>query len=356
MYRFGRLRGLLAWAGSIAIAVVAAGTATAQRAREDDSGRRKRALDEAVEEREVDLDEFDGEANRDEEREEREERRERAGTRSSSGSDRKPGWQEEESSPSEGTADLWPGLIARERQLVVWGMLEIALNAQKRAGLVTVGGAFQPTALAPDGWYGFSGALSFGVVHSEYGQTGFWGGQGDGLCFTGSSSGCAAAYSRLGALARYRLYREGQAELAADGGILVRQTDPFALALKVGVVGRYLLSPSVFLEGGASLLVGISNREVNGVPLNKELFSLPVALLYQVGSDAVIFGQTGLSAFVENLGDTVRIPLSVGGYYSFNASFAGAAVFSLPGLIAGSGILFDGFAGRTMTLVLVYRN
>ena len=128
-----------------------------------------------------------------------------------------------------------------------------------------------------------SDELTVGLVHSTRGATGFFGGVGDGLCLTGEENGCGKIYNNLGIDARYHFYRSGGITMAADGGLFARSFDPFALALKVGVTGRWQ-SGQLAVDLAPSIFAGLTERDPEGavdveVTSNKEVFLLPVTAI-----------------------------------------------------------------------------
>src|SRR5882724_3104641 len=117
-------------------------------------------------------------------------------------------------------------------------LLDVALEANLSTDQV-----FKPFSISPDLWYGVTDELSVGVVHSSLGSTGFVSNftlfGGDALCVSGSDNGCLHPYNNVGIDARYKL-KLGDLAFAAEYGLFARSlNDPFALAAKLGVVGRW---------------------------------------------------------------------------------------------------------------------
>ncbi len=216
----------------------------------------------------------------------------------------------------------------------------------------------KPISVAPDVWYGLMDDLSLGLVHSSSGSIGFFGGAGSGLCFTGSDNGCPSFYSNAALLARYHLF-DGVAQpvvLAADGGLVFRDFDPFTLSLKLGAVGKVGAGP-VDVLFGANLLLGITERdgvvigdtEVGG---NKEVISLPVSALYPVLPELAVGVQTGLVLPLQNLADTFFIPFAVAGRYVVTPQIAVEGAFSFPSLLGSDAAA--GFDGRVLSVGVGY--
>jgi hypothetical protein len=202
---------------------------------------------------------------------------------------------------------------------------------------------FKPVSLSPDIWYGVTDDITAGLIHSTVGAIGFIGNVGDSLCLTsGVENGCADVYNNVGVEARYKL-KTGMLAWAVNGGLFVRDLDPVALALKVGVVGRWHSGP-LAVETSPNLFFGLTERADN----NEEVFNLPVTGLYSVMPKLSVSVQTGAILPFQNTGDTYSIPLSIGAHYTVNESLIANLAFSLPRL-AGGGTL-TGADARSLTL------
>lgn len=215
----------------------------------------------------------------------------------------------------------------------------ILLDAFLEANL-SKSAAFKPVSLSPDLWYGATDELTLGLVHSSVGATGFLGGVGDSLCLVGKSDGCAHFYQDVGLDARYRLI----APLVIDAGLFVRSFDPFWLAAKIGLAGRWRFDKAI-IEVNPSLFLGFTHRD----PLNKDTFFLPVTASYQVMDKLDLSLQTGVQVRLEQASDNYRIPLSIAARYQFDSHFGAGLAFTLPMLIAPSAAP-HGFDVRTLML------
>src|SRR5262249_14247626 len=99
------------------------------------------------------------------------------------------------------------------------------------------GAVFKPFSLTPDIWYGLTPDVTIGLVHSTLARFGFMGvgaATGDALCLTGSSNGCDSFYPGAGLLLRYGL-KKGKMPLAFEGGFVIKDFDPFQIAVKLGL-------------------------------------------------------------------------------------------------------------------------
>ena len=203
----------------------------------------------------------------------------------------------------------------------------------------------KPISLAPDVWYGVNDDISVGLIHSGNGAGGFFGGVGRGLCFTGSDNGCGKFYNNLGINGRYHLFdgTDKPIVLAADGGLYFNSLDPFAMAIKLGAVGKTTVGPLDLLFG-LNLFVGITERDLG----NKEVLSLRITAMYPVNDKLSVGGQTGLVLPFDGAGDLFAIPIVVGARYMVSDVIAVDAAFSFPQLIGGD--LTAGADGRVLTV------
>lgn len=207
--------------------------------------------------------------------------------------------------------------------------------------------AGKPFSLSPDVYYGVNRDLTVGLIHSARGSTGFIGGVGTSLCFT---SACDV-YSNVGLEGRYHL-KSGNVSAAASFGLFAGDFDPFRLALKLGAIGRYRPSPTskLAVDFAPSLVFGLTEREpvMMDAAGNKEVFAVPVTVLYTVTPQIVAMGQLGLILPFENAGDLYAVPFSLGASYAVDKQLSVDAAFSLPALLGGGEA--NGFDVRSFTI------
>jgi len=233
-------------------------------------------------------------------------------------------------SVSTSSASDTDGFVLPKGKLLLDAELEMSLSS---------GAAFKPVSLAPDLWYGVTDDLSLGLVHSTVGETGFIQGAGDGLCFTGSSSGCPKFYNKVGVDGRYRLKKP----LALDVGLYINSiSDPFFLDIKIGLDGRWTWD-KVSLELQPSLFFGLTNRTAPAVmppamaaPANTDVLFIPATLAYRVAPKADVALQAGLALPFENTSDSWTIPLAIAARYAVSPKFGLGLAFSFPALIGGT--------------------
>ncbi len=199
----------------------------------------------------------------------------------------------------------------------------------------------KPIAIAPDIWYGVNDKLTVGLIHSVVGATGVQGLQGiagTGLCLTGEDNGCGKFYDFVGIDARYTLKQDAKLALALDGGLFATSFDPFQLALKVGVTGRYKLGEKLGLEFAPNIFFGVTERDGGGTvgaSTNKETLALPVGVGFGLNDKISLLAQLALTLPFEDAGDLYTLGLALGGSYAVNKQLSIRLGFALPILVTG---------------------
>ena len=255
-------------------------------------------------------------------------------------------------SASLSTGDAAPG-SGELRMTLPQGALLIQAFAQVNMSTDFVA---KPISLAPDIWYGINDDLTIGLIHSGQAGTGLWGGAGEGLCLTGEENGCAKLYNSVGLDARYHIYASGGLAAAIDGGLFARTIDPFAVALKLGLTGRWQ-GGALGLEFGPNVSIGLTERDgsTDGTIViggNKEVFVLPVNVLYGLSEQFGIIAQVAATLPFDSLADTYTIGVSAGIKYMVSPQLGVDLAFSLP-FIAG-GADGAGADARALTLGVSY--
>jgi len=231
------------------------------------------------------------------------------------------------------------------KRALVHVMIEMNLSADA---------AFKPFSIAPDLWYGQSDKLTIGLVHSFLGKTGIMGGFGSSLCLAGASGGCQGVYNNVGVDARYQL-KDGGFGIAFDGGLFVQDFDPFQLALKLGIVGRWRPQPTskLAVDISPNMFFGLTGRDGGGGMgdvANKEVLTLPATLLYAAKPKLALAFQLGFVVPFENAGTTFFIPVSFGADYMLSKRTSIDGAFTVLHLAAGDDAGGKGFDVRTFTL------
>jgi hypothetical protein len=253
-----------------------------------------------------------------------------------------------------GTANAQSSEVTEERQMTlpegrafVQAFFEMSMSTDA---------VFKPFSIAPDLWYGVNDALTVGLVHSGRAATGFLGGAGEGLCLAGTENNCAKVYNSVGVDLRYHFYRSGDITAAADGGLFARSIDPFALALKVGMIGRWQ-GGSLAVELAPSLFVGLTERGDDDMIVvetvaNKEVFNLPITAIFAMSPQLGLALQTGVSTPFEAIGDSYLIQLAAGVQYMVSNQLFADLTFAFPQIAGGPD--GTGTDARTLTLGFGY--
>jgi len=240
---------------------------------------------------------------------------------------------------AEGAAGGKPPFILPKGKLAV----HVALGVNMSKSLTA-----KPIALAPDVWYGVMPKLEVGLVHSNYGLTGFWGqGFGGGICIGGAERGCAKLYNGpIGILAHFSLM-EGTLDLAADGGLIIDALDPNAISLKVGVRGRWM-SGKIMVMFSPMVDAGLTKRDAG----NKEVIWVPVTVGFAVSPKLHAGVQTGIAGPLDGFGDAYIVPVGVGAMFMVNDKLGVGGSFNFINL-AGKGSSAD---FRDLTIFATWHN
>lgn len=233
------------------------------------------------------------------------------------------------------SADQAPiAMTAARGSIVVMAFLDVNLSKDR---------AFEPISVAPDIWYGATDKITVGLTHSSVATGGFWGGPGTGLCLSGEEKGCANTYSNTGLQARYDL-SDSVSGLALEGGILLRDLDPFVMSGKIGAVFSKQVS-SFQLLLAPNFQLGFTERDAG----NKEVLNIPVSLLYPLSDTLGLGVQSGVSLPLSDTGDLWRLPLSLVGQTLVSEKYYVYGAFTL-GALAGGELLETGADARALTL------
>jgi len=239
--------------------------------------------------------------------------------------------EEPDAASSDGLTQL---TMPKERALVL-ALLQVNLSTDAAA---------EPVSLAPDGWYGVTDELTLGLTTSSYAGTGFLGGVGNGLCFTGDDNGCDGVVGNLGLQARYHVLRHGDVLVAADGGVFAQDFDPFAVSLKLGAIGQWS-SGKLSVVFNPSLFIGLTERDIG----NEEILYLPVSAMYDVTDELNLGLQTGAVLPFADVGNLWQLPVTFGGQYLVHPKVFVLASFSLLA-VAGGDLLETGADARSINV------
>lgn len=209
------------------------------------------------------------------------------------------------------------------------GMVEVYVPATIS---LSSGSVAKPILVGPEVGYGVDDKLELRLVHDR------------GLCV----NSCDKAYNDVGVMARYFLQREGQTDVAAQGGLVFKSLDPGALALRVGAIFKYLSAPlAVYVSPTVDF--GLTKRDSG----NKESINVPVKVVFQSDRQLAAFLLTGMSGNVDGFGDSYAIPLGVGANFVVQHGLDVGGAFRFPKIAGGSG---GGVDARELLIYAAWRN
>jgi len=247
------------------------------------------------------------------------------------------------------TKDTWPTAYVDRPVTLAAGMLQVHVDFFANFSADKV---FKPFAIAPDIYYGVNDKLTAGLTH------------GIGLCLAGTDNGCAKVYDDVGLDVLYGLKHDAKMDLAAHVGANAFSLDAGTYGVHLGVLLKYQMD-KIGIYADPTIGVGLTKRDDAG---NKETFSLPVMVAYQVNGNLAPFVRTGLGGFAvaslsasyngganldvdgAGFGGTFGIPLGVGAIYGVSSKLDVGAEFDFPA-IAGSD-----FASSDLRYFLVSAN
>jgi hypothetical protein len=208
-----------------------------------------------------------------------------------------------------------------------------------------------PISISPDIWYGVGPKLDLGLVHSTMGTTGFVGLLDPAsICVTGDFCDFVDPYHNVGLEGRFALKDGSPMGLAVNGGLFARNFDPFQLALKAGIMGRYMAG-KISVEFAPNIFIGITERDSG----NEEFLFIPVLAVFHASPKLGIGVQSGILGPLDGFGDAMQIPLSVGAHIMATDQIGLGAAFSFPAIVGGDAVLIDGVDARTLTVWANYR-
>lgn len=160
------------------------------------------------------------------------------------------------------------------------------------------------TSFAPDVWYGATGDLTIGIVHSANALSLV--GAGDGVCLGGLAHGCEQAYSNLGVDARWSLAR-GEWSAAARVRLVTRRWSPWLPSARIGALARWQRGRFA-VTSDPQLQIGLDNTDRG----NRAQLNVPLWLAVQPADHVAIYFRTGVSAELAVFGDAWGVPAVAG--------------------------------------------
>ncbi len=241
-----------------------------------------------------------------------------------------------DAAPDPGTAV--PGLVLGKGKILIAGE---TVNINMSASLVG-----KPFSLAPSIYYGVSDKLSIGVTHDLGTQPSAPGVlPGAGICLSGTSSGCAKVYNNAGIDVLFGL-SAAKFSAAFHGGVDFLSLDPLFVDLRVGLLGRYMVSDKIAITFDPRIDIGLTKRDMG----NKGLLSVPAYLWFMASAKLGIYASSGIGGNLDKFGDNYKIPLGAGVTFKANEKLSVGGDFSFSN-IGGKGHSAD---GRALGLRVAY--
>jgi hypothetical protein len=243
------------------------------------------------------------------------------------------------------SAGASPGLTLDPGSVFV--QLDVELN-------MASGAVGKPLSIAPDVSVGATHDLTFSLIHSTYGTTGFRGGTGLGLCVTGTNNGCPHPYNNVGGEALYSVL-EGDAAMALVAGVYsVDLADSF-VDLKLGLKTKLSAGP-IALTLNPSVLVALDKREA--MAANGDQLYVPIGLGYKLSPVVTVGVGSGIKGPLggfTRFGDSFVVPLGVNAVVTIDPAFAVGGAFTFGKLVGGTA-LPDATTGPDFRAIHVWLN
>ncbi len=172
-------------------------------------------------------------------------------------------------------------VVNRPLTLPQW-MVELHVEAMID---ISKGRVFKDISLPPDVALGITDDFTLGIEHSK--TMGVHGYPGTApFCIGGNSCVKGKVYDQVAIDGKYQVIRKEEFQLAVHGLLGGESLDPFGLAIRGGVLGRWHPAPIFALDFDPGLGIGITNRDsigtFRGVAAgNKEFLYLPVRATIQ---------------------------------------------------------------------------
>jgi hypothetical protein len=212
----------------------------------------------------------------------------------------------------------------------------------------------KPFSIAPDVSVGATRDLTFSLIHSTFGTTGFRGGSGLGLCVSGSTGGCPHPYNNVGGEALYSVLA-GDASIALVAGVYSLDLADSWVDLKLGFKSK-LSSGPLSLTVNPSVYTALDKRDA--MAPNVDQLYVPIGLTYKLSpvvTAGIGSGIKGPLAGFTRFGDKSSVPFGVNAVVTLDPEFAVGASFTFGKLVGGTA-LGDAATGADFRAIHVWLN
>lgn len=206
---------------------------------------------------------------------------------------------------------------------------------------------FKDVSLPPDVYLGITDKFTIGIEHSK--QIGTYGLPGTApFCIGGDN--CIArdkVYDQVAIDGKYSVLRDEKFELAVHGILGGQSLDPFGLATRIGVAGRWRPAPIFALDFTPGLGIGISNRDAfRGLSFgNKEFLYLPARGTIQATEMISIFADLYFLIPFDRFDQVYRLGVNLGAGFAVTNRIDVGPELRLPSLISGEAYDNSSFGG-----------
>jgi hypothetical protein len=192
--------------------------------------------------------------------------------------------------------------------------------------------------------------LTLSVIHSTFGITGFRGGAGRGLCFTGRSHGCPHIYDGAGVEALYGLIR-GPLAVAANVGAYGLSYDAGHHGLKLGFKLRYS-SGRLAVTSMPSVFVAVTERDATAP--NRDILWLPASVAYKLDSKLSIAIAAGIKGPFQGFDERFEVAVGVSAQYALTRASTIGASWAHGKLVGGDAVIPDGTTGLDFRAIHIW--
>jgi hypothetical protein len=230
----------------------------------------------------------------------------------------------------------------------------VLINAIVEANMAK-GATAKPLGVAPDLWFGIADRLTFGIVHSGRGATGFLTGYGTGLCLNGGGSGMGSGmgggmanpcsqglgkiYTFAGADLRIGLAEGGFALAFVLGGQATAFKPKLTMSGKAGLLAR-IQGNRIALEFAPTGYAGITQRKIDDGtgtqidnPANLDELGMPVTLFLRLSRSFSLALQGGITFTIKDAANTYKVPAAAGLSWWVTPKFSLDAAFGLAAVV-----------------------
>lgn len=217
---------------------------------------------------------------------------------------------------------------------------------------------FGSVSLSPDAYFGITDDIQIGINHSK--TMGVYNVPGTAPLCIGGDNECTGVYDQVAVDGLFRVLNKDQFQLGVHGIVGGQSLDPFGLALRAGVLGKWKPAEIFALEFDPGLGIGITNRDSLGAFRavsygNKEYLYLPARGTIQATEALSFFMDLYMVLPFDHAGDLVRLGTNLGGQYAITNKIDVGGEFRLPVLIHGDAYRNTGFDVRQLGVFANFR-